>query len=142
VRSILWMLSRLQVLTCFVSSLELSSTSLPSNPPTPPSKTTEALRLALKTVNSQLSTLRSQWDGERNQLLGEKAVLQDAANRLNMQLGAAKGEARQALESGRQDVNEEAKARTNVETVSAAADDRTVFRSYWSYRNSGKPNWS
>jgi hypothetical protein len=65
-------------------------------------------------VNSELTTLRSQWDIERRRLLGEKAVLQDAASRLNVELGAVRDEARRALGNG----HDEARARTNVEKVS------------------------
>ena len=84
---------------------------------TPPSKTTESLRLALQTVNSELNRLRSEWDIERKRLLGEKAVLQDAANRLNVELGAVRNEAKHALENGHGRSNE-ARAHANVEKVS------------------------
>lgn len=62
--------------------------------------------------------MRSQWDTERKQLLGKNAVLQDAANRLNVELGEAKVETRRVLENGRQEIGEEARARTNVQKVS------------------------
>ncbi|KAF8586444.1 hypothetical protein K439DRAFT_1631700 [Ramaria rubella] len=97
------------------SSIEGSTTSLLSDPPTPPSKTTEALRSALKNVNSELSTLRLQWNNERNKLIGERAVLQDAASRLNKELGTAKSEAKRALENGQQENEEGAKARANIQ---------------------------
>ena len=112
-----------------ISSAELSSTSLPSNPPTPPSKTTEALKLALKSVKSELNTLKVQWEGDREQLLGQKAVLQDAANRLNMDLEAKKSEAEQALQSGRQ--------HASLETVSEA--NIVILLSHWSSRSLGRP---
>ena len=62
--------------------------------------------------------LQSQWDTERKQLLGKNTVLQDAANRLNIELGAARGETKRALENGRQEVSKEARARNNVQKVS------------------------
>ncbi|KAI0954730.1 hypothetical protein AcW1_006527 [Taiwanofungus camphoratus] len=68
------------------SLLEVSNLSLPSDPPTPPTKTSEALRRNLQAVNSQLASMKKAWDEEKRQLLGEKAVLQDATNRLNMQV--------------------------------------------------------
>ncbi|KAK0202528.1 hypothetical protein DFS33DRAFT_908013 [Desarmillaria ectypa] len=75
------------------SSLEISHPSLASEPPTPPTKTSEALRANLRSLNSQLSSLKKQWDQEREQLQGEKAVLQDVANRLNDKVRQAKEEA-------------------------------------------------
>ncbi|PBK99751.1 hypothetical protein ARMGADRAFT_516895 [Armillaria gallica] len=75
------------------SSLEISHRSLASEPPTPPTKTSEALRANLQSLNSQLSSMKKQWDQEREQFQGEKAVLQDVANRLNDQVRQAKEEA-------------------------------------------------
>ncbi|KAF9240597.1 hypothetical protein BU15DRAFT_61277 [Melanogaster broomeanus] len=67
------------------SSLDISHSSLPSNPPTPLTKTSEALRLELQNVNAQLDSMQKQWRDEKRQLLGEKAVLQDAASRMNIE---------------------------------------------------------
>lgn len=100
-----------------VSSEDMSSISMPSGPRTPP-KTTESLRLALHEMNAQLSTLRSQWETERKELVNEKAVLQDAANRLNVELGAVRDEAKQALKNGHQELSDEARARNTIENVS------------------------
>jgi hypothetical protein len=36
--------------------------------------------------------MKNQWEAEKKQLLGEKAVLQDAAKRLNLQIRSAKEE--------------------------------------------------
>jgi len=36
--------------------------------------------------------MKKQWEAEKKQLLGEKAVLQDAAKRLNLQIRSAKEE--------------------------------------------------
>ncbi|EGN96997.1 hypothetical protein SERLA73DRAFT_185262, partial [Serpula lacrymans var. lacrymans S7.3] len=74
------------------SSAEISHSYLPSNPPTPPTKTSDALRSDLQSVNAQLSAMKKQWKEEKSQLLGENAVLQDAANRLNAQVRDAKDE--------------------------------------------------
>lgn len=62
----------------FLSSLDVSRSGLPSNPPTPPTKTSDALRLDLRAVNQQLDSMKQRWEDEKRQLLGEKAVLQDA----------------------------------------------------------------
>lgn len=56
------------------------------DPPTPPSKTSEKLRTDLHAVNTQLYTMKRQWEDERQKLLGENAVLQDATKRLNAQI--------------------------------------------------------
>lgn len=72
---------------------------LPSEPPTPPTKTSDALRANLQTVNSQLQETKKQWEDEKRKLLGEKAVLQDAANRLNAEARDAKVEASKASEA-------------------------------------------
>lgn len=45
--------------------------------------------------------MKKEWDDERRQLVGEKAVLQDAANRLNVQVRSAKEEVRKVAESER-----------------------------------------
>ena len=73
-----------------------------ANPPTPLIKTSEALRLELQNVNAQLDTMKNQWQDEKRQLLGEKAVLQDAANRMNIEVRNAKQEARKAVEAERE----------------------------------------
>lgn len=45
--------------------------------------------------------MKKQWEEEKRQLLGEKAVLQDAANRLNTQIRIAKDETKRVAESER-----------------------------------------
>ncbi|KAK0214823.1 hypothetical protein IW262DRAFT_245159 [Armillaria fumosa] len=75
------------------SSFEISHRSLASEPPTPPTKTSETLRANLQSLNSQLSDMKKQWNQEREQFQSEKAVLQDVANRLNDQFQQAKEEA-------------------------------------------------
>ncbi|KAF8238118.1 hypothetical protein L208DRAFT_1243498 [Tricholoma matsutake] len=81
------------------SSMETSIDDLPTEPPTPPTKTSEALRANLWSVNSHLETMKKEWEDERRNLVGEKAVLQDAANRLNMKVQTAKEETKKAAES-------------------------------------------
>ncbi|KAI9064084.1 hypothetical protein FKP32DRAFT_1625808 [Trametes sanguinea] len=83
------------------SILEASTMSLPSEPPTPPTRTTEALRSELKEVNSQLEAMKKTWDEERKKLLGENAVLQDAATRLNVEVRNAKDEIRKYADAER-----------------------------------------
>jgi hypothetical protein len=72
--------------------------SLPTEPPTPPTKTSEALRVNLRSVNLHLEEMKEKWANEKRELLGEKAVLQDAAKRLNSQIREVKGEASKAAE--------------------------------------------
>ncbi|KAJ7117849.1 hypothetical protein C8R44DRAFT_832392 [Mycena epipterygia] len=81
------------------SSVDAFSASLPSEPPTPPTRTTDALRADLHSVNSHLAKMKKQWEEEKNKLLGEKAVLQDAANRLNVQVRTAEQEVRMVAET-------------------------------------------
>jgi myosin protein heavy chain len=51
-----------------------------------PAKTSETLKDELRAVNRELASMRKQWQEERRQLLGDNAVLKDAANRLNLQI--------------------------------------------------------
>ncbi|KAJ4474994.1 hypothetical protein J3R30DRAFT_633332 [Lentinula aciculospora] len=81
------------------SLFEAGNDNLPSEPPTPPTKTSDALRANLRTVNSQLQETKKQWEDEKRKLLGEKAVLQDAASRLNAEAQDAKAEASKASEA-------------------------------------------
>ncbi|KAJ7879992.1 hypothetical protein B0H14DRAFT_2708159 [Mycena olivaceomarginata] len=67
------------------STMDTLNSSLPSEPPTPPTRTSEALRADLHS--------------ERQKLLGEKAVLQDAANRLNVKVHEAEEEVRMVAET-------------------------------------------
>lgn len=83
-------------------SLDMSGGDLLANPPTPLIKTSEALRVELQNVNAQLDTMRKQWQDEKRQLLGEKAVLQDTANRMNLEVRNAKQEVRKAIEAERE----------------------------------------
>ncbi|KAK7025162.1 PACT-coil-coil domain-containing protein [Favolaschia claudopus] len=81
------------------SSMDAFNSSLPSEPPTPPTRTSEALRSDLHSVNYQLAKMKKQWEEEKQKLLGEKAVLQDAANRLNAKVDKAEEEVRIVAET-------------------------------------------
>ncbi|KAG5725048.1 hypothetical protein E4T56_gene12404 [Termitomyces sp. T112] len=83
------------------STLEMSRDDLPTEPPTPITKTSEALRADLQSVNAHLEALKKEWVHERRILIGEKAVLQDATNRLNAQMKTTKDEMRKVVESSR-----------------------------------------
>lgn len=74
---------------------------LPAEPPTPPTRTSETLKANLQAVNDHLDELKHEWETEKSRLLGEKAILQDAANRLNSEIKNTKSEARKASEGAR-----------------------------------------
>ncbi|KIL69166.1 hypothetical protein M378DRAFT_70128 [Amanita muscaria Koide BX008] len=99
------------------SLFETFKDNLPDEPETPPTRTSEALRTELRSVNSQLENLKKQWEDERRQLVGENVALQDAADRLNAKIRNAQEEARRAYESGR--VGEKAKASVEGELEKA-----------------------
>lgn len=90
--------------------------SLPTEPPTPPTRTTEALRSELREVNAQLESMKRAWEDEKRKLLGENAVLQDAATRLNVEVRNAKDEIRKFADAER--LGE--KARAGIQAVSIA----------------------
>ncbi|EIW75087.1 hypothetical protein CONPUDRAFT_169516 [Coniophora puteana RWD-64-598 SS2] len=73
------------------SSFELSYADLPaSTSPAAAKKAAEdALTAELQAVNVQLRDLQKEWQREKEELLGENAVLQDAAERLNNQVRTA-----------------------------------------------------
>ena len=73
--------------------------SLPTEPPTPPTKTSEKLRLDLHAVNKQLAAMQQQWETERRKLTGQNAVLQDATHRLNAEVRSAKSELQRYAET-------------------------------------------
>ena len=93
---------------------DLSTSSLPSNPPTPPTRTSEALKADLRAVNQQLEDMKEQWEREKKQLLGEKAILQDTAHKLDLQIRNARDEVRRSAESGKA----AQKAKVSVQAVS------------------------
>lgn len=99
--------------TLHFSSVDMSKDQLPREPPTPPTRTSEALKANLQSVNKHLEELKKQWEAEKKKLLGEKAVLEDAANRLNSQVKNTKDEARKNAEQTRAGE----KLRANVENV-------------------------
>ncbi|KAJ7180785.1 hypothetical protein C8R46DRAFT_885504 [Mycena filopes] len=81
------------------SSIDGFNSSLPTEPPTPATRTSEALRADIHSVNSHLGKMKKQWEEEKQKLLGEKAVLQDAANRLNIKVRTAEEEVRTVAET-------------------------------------------
>ena len=72
-----------------------------SEPPTPPTKTTERLRADLKSVTDQLAGMKRQWEDERRKLMGENASLKDATNRLNAEVRQAKTDMRRLVDTER-----------------------------------------
>ncbi|KAJ3553173.1 hypothetical protein NM688_g3757 [Phlebia brevispora] len=86
----------------------LSETSMVLEPPTPPTRTSEKLRADLEAVNSQLASMKKQWEQERRKLVGDNAVLQDATSRLNAEVRQAKNEIQRYVDSER--ASERAKA--------------------------------
>jgi len=58
--------------------------------------------------------MKEQWEQEKEQLLGEKALLQDTAYKLNLQVRSAQDEAKRSAESGKV----AQKARASVQAVS------------------------
>ncbi|KAH7915256.1 hypothetical protein BJ138DRAFT_1055109 [Hygrophoropsis aurantiaca] len=97
------------------SSLDISRSGLDSNPPTPPTRTSEALRLDLQSVNKQLDSMKRQWEDERRQLLGEKAALQDATNRMHVEVRNAKDEIKKITETEKANKREKANTQGDAE---------------------------
>jgi|HubBroStandDraft_3_1064219.scaffolds.fasta_scaffold712639_2 hypothetical protein len=60
-----------------------------------PAKTSENLKDELRAVNRELASMKKQWHEERRQLLGDNAVLKDAADRLHLQIQDVKERAKQ-----------------------------------------------
>lgn len=82
-------------LTAYSSVIDPADLDLASEPPTPPTKTSERLRKDLQAVNEQLAAMKRQWDEERRKLLGENASLKDATSRLNAEVRQAKNDIKQ-----------------------------------------------
>ncbi|KAF9530371.1 hypothetical protein CPB83DRAFT_850794 [Crepidotus variabilis] len=94
------------------SSVDVSADHLPTEPPTPPTRTSEALKANLQSINAHLEELKNGWETEKKKLLGEKAVLEDAATRLNNQIKTSRAEAKKAVDGNRA----VERAKTNVQT--------------------------
>jgi predicted nucleic acid-binding Zn-ribbon protein len=60
-----------------------------------PAKTSENLKDELQAVNRELASMKKRWQEERRQLLGDNAVLKDAADRLNHKIQDAREQAEQ-----------------------------------------------
>jgi len=65
--------------------------------------------------------MKEQWEREKKRLLREKAILQDTAHKLNLQVRSAQDEAKRCAESGKA----AQKARVSVQAVSLIL---SVFR--------------
>ena len=100
------------------SILEPSMMSLPAEPPTPPTRTSEALRSELKEVNEQLDAMKRSWEQERKKILGENAVLQDAATKLNADMRNAQDELRKYASAERASE----RTRASLQNVSRICD--------------------
>ena len=72
-----------------------------------PAKTSENLKDELRGVNRELTSMKRQWQEERRKLLGDNAVLKDAADHLNLQI-------QDARERAEQKERTQEKARTGV----------------------------
>lgn len=59
--------------------------------------------------------MKEQWEREKKRLLGEKALLQDTAHKLNLQVRSARDEAKRSAESGKAAQT----ARVSVQAVSS-----------------------
>lgn len=105
----------------WTSSINVTKDSLPVEPPTPPTRTSEALKANLQAVNGHLDELKKQWETEKSRLLGERAMLQDAANRLNTEVKNTKSEAKKASEGTRM-------------VTAAKANVQNVSNSFWDVR--------
>jgi myosin protein heavy chain len=70
------------------STLDVSMLSYASE--STPVKTSEALEDEFRAVNRELASMKKQWQEEMRQLLGDNAVLKDAAERLNLQMRDAR----------------------------------------------------
>ncbi|CAA7269241.1 unnamed protein product [Cyclocybe aegerita] len=102
------------------SSFDIPKDNLPNEPPTPPTRTSEALKANIQAVNNHLEQLKKQWEHEKEKLMGEKAVLENAANRLNGQVKSSQEQARKVAESSRAVDKAKANAQNvgNILTVS------------------------
>ncbi|KAI0692519.1 hypothetical protein BC835DRAFT_1508673 [Cytidiella melzeri] len=83
------------------SFIDPADTSMPSEPETPPTRTSDKLRADLQAVNAHLATMDQQWKSERRKLLGENTTLKDAASRLNAEVRQAKDEIKRYSETER-----------------------------------------
>ncbi|KAJ7490212.1 hypothetical protein B0H11DRAFT_2400783 [Mycena galericulata] len=81
------------------SSVNAFNSSLRPEPPTPPTWTSEALQTELHSANSHLVKMNQRCEKEKQKLLGDEAVLQDAANRLYVKVRTAEEEVRIVAET-------------------------------------------
>jgi hypothetical protein len=81
--------------------VDISQSLIPPDPPTPPTKTSEALRADLRSAISQLDHLKEVWRQQKQQLLGQNAALQDAAQKLDAEVRSARDEVKRVVERER-----------------------------------------
>ncbi|KAG6334363.1 hypothetical protein ID866_4724 [Astraeus odoratus] len=105
------------------SSINTSYNDLPSNPPTPPTKSSEAFRHDLQSMNAQLDKMKREWQEEKRRLLGEQAILEDAANRMKLEARTAKEETKKAIEAERAHRKSRAENQEAVEKAKAVVSD-------------------
>ncbi|KAH9927002.1 uncharacterized protein B0H18DRAFT_306413 [Fomitopsis serialis] len=105
------------------SILEESHMSLISEPPTPPTRTSEALRTQVQHINAQLASMKQQWENEKSQLLGENAVLQDAANRLNTEVRDTKRELKRLADTGKAGESARASVQEDLDHAKRVIDE-------------------
>ncbi|VDB90659.1 unnamed protein product [Peniophora sp. CBMAI 1063] len=92
-----------------------------------PSRSPETLKAELRAVNKELTLMKKQWLDEKRQLMGDKAVLQDAASKLNSQMREVERRADDVERAGEREL-EEAK-RTIAELEDELKAQRTRMRS-------------
>ncbi|KAF8645080.1 hypothetical protein AX16_008138 [Volvariella volvacea WC 439] len=110
------------------SSLDISNISLPTEPPTPPTRSSDVLRANVHSLNMQLDTMKAQWEAERRKLIGEKAALQDTAKRLNAEIEGVRAEARRATESETNKANVQVDLARAKRTIAGLEEDLKAER--------------
>ncbi|KAH9951077.1 hypothetical protein B0H21DRAFT_855438 [Amylocystis lapponica] len=105
---------------------EASDMSIVTDPPTPPTKTSEALRANLRAVNTELVSMKKAWEDEKRRLLGENANLQDAAHQLDAQVRTAKDEIRKLAETERANERARISVQGELDRAKRIIDDLEV----------------
>ena len=77
-------------------------------------ESSEEFHTKVRELNTDLTGLKQSWEEERKKLMGDNAVLQDAATRLNAEMREAKDELRKYAHAER--ANE--RARADIQSVS------------------------
>jgi hypothetical protein len=89
-----------------------------------PARSREALQTALERVNNELSGLKKLWTAERQNLMGEKAMLRDTANKLTTEVKAESAkverERKRAKEAAKQIQDEGERQRAIMQAVGSS----------------------